>query len=363
MPRPTQLPTVAVINAGRLDWDRQINWATLPNSAVYHEEPEHPPSDDDIILMCRGCDVMVTKEIQITASLIESLPGTIKLICEAGTGYNNIDMDECRTRGITVMNVPSYSEDAVASLVLTFILNHAAGLVTQQRMISDGDRSSFEKMEAVTPFEVAGKTLGLVGGRGSIGTKVTALAKALGMRVIVSTRNPPAPPGSPAAEDDDESDAASDAGTADGLGSPRRPPLPPPMEDGVVYVGTLDELLEHSDFVSLHCPLNDDTSMLMGKDEFELMKTSAYFINTARGGLVDEEALVDALTSGQIAGAALDVQDPEPPEATSMLWSLDNVVLTPHMGWKRVETRQRLIIKVADNIAKYRAGMPENVVS
>ena len=125
----------------------------------------------------------------------------------------------------------------------------------------------------------------------------------------------------------------------------------------------MEELLKNSDYVSMHCPLSESTKHMINKDTLSLMKPSAFIINTSRGALIDEAALIEALENGTIAGAGLDVQETEPPEEKSPLYTMDNVLLTPHMGWKGLETRQRLVSILADNIKKFIEGNPINVVS
>ena len=137
-----------------------------------------------------------------------------------------------------------------------------------------------------------------------------------------------------------------------------------PREDekGIHYV-SLEELLKNSDYVSMHCPLTESTKHMINKETLSLMKPSAFIINTSRGALIDETALIEALENGTIAGAGLDVQETEPPEETNPLYTMDQVLLTPHMGWKGLETRQRLVSILADNIKQFMEGNPINVVS
>lgn len=291
------------------------------------------PTDDDIIERSRDCDVIVTKEIQIAESVIMRLPSTVKLICEAGTGFNNVSLDACRSRGILVANVPSYSEGAVASLVITFLLNFSCGMQAQQRRLLQGDKTRFiNGLPSEEHFELEGKTLGLIGGRGNIGTRVAQTARTLGMNILISSRAIP--------------DPASQ--------------LP---GGGVSYTDSVEFLLQNSDFVSIHCPLNSETKDLINARTLRLMKPTAYLINTARGPIIDESALIQALQEGVIAGAALDVQSVEPPVPDSPLYSLPNVILTPHVGWKRFETRRRLVEAVRDNISAFVAGSPINIVT
>ncbi|CAE8643896.1 unnamed protein product [Polarella glacialis] len=261
------------------------------------------------------------------ALVIAKFPDSVKLIAEAGTGYNNIDIQAARARGITVCNVPAYSNDAVAQLVVTFLLNFSCSMVPQQRMLMKGDKSNFTKHLQVPHFEAGGKTLGLIGGGGTIGSKVTEIALTLGLTILISSRNPK------------------------------------PSADPRVQIVTLDELLAQSDFISIHCPLTDATRHLIDTAALGKMKPSAFIINTARGAIVKEGDLIAALQAGTIAGAGLDVQDPEPPAEDSPLYTLDNVILTPHIGWRRLETRQRLMDMVAENVAAFLRGSPTNVVN
>eukprot|EP00434_Breviolum_minutum_P034537 symbB.v1.2.030573.t1/scaffold3463.1/size92345/3 len=188
-------------------------------------------------------------------------------------------------------------------------------------MLQKGNRDNFTKSLQVPHFELQGKVLGLIGGSGGIGSKVASLAEAIGMKVVITSRSP-------------------------------KPNVLP-----------LEELLRTSDFVSLHCPLNAETKHLINKDTLKLMKPTAYLINTGRGSLIKESELIEALESKTIAGAGLDVQETEPPSADNPLYGLENVILTPHIGWKRLETRQRLMDIVADNLTSFLAGKPVNVAA
>jgi hypothetical protein len=216
--------------------------------------PADHPSDDEILaLVSDGTAVLITKEIPVSANLIKRLPESVRLLVEAGTGYNNVDMAAARAKGLTVCNVPAYSQEAVAHLVITFVLNHSCSLVEQQQLIEAGDRSNGFSAPLRTPhFELGGKTIGLIGGTGNIGSKVASVAVALGMKVLVSSRTPP---------------AETDPGSA------------------IEIISSVDDLLCRSDFVSIHCPLNDATRHLLGAEKLKLMKPTALLINTARGTL------------------------------------------------------------------------------
>jgi glycerate dehydrogenase len=323
--------SILVANSGRIDYDGTMDWASLGSGTVATCR-EDPASDAEFtrrVEECPAVEVVVTKEVPVRASVIESFPDSVKLLCEAGTGYNNVDLEACRRKGITVMNVPAYSSDAVATLVMTFILNFSSSLHLQMRRLSRGDRVNFSSCLQAPHFELRGKTLGLVGGSGGIGSRVRAMARAFGMKVLISTR------------------------------APRE------AEEGgeVQFTDSVPDLLRTSDFVSLHCPLNEATRHLIDAAALRTMKPSAFLVNTARGDICDEAALVDALSEGVIAGAGLDVQSTEPPREDSPLYALDNVILTPHIGWKRKETREALVATVAANIASFYAAAPQNVVS
>ena len=308
-------PRVAVVNAGRLDWDAALDWSALERVGAVQLWRDGSPSTADIAQRAEGAVVLITKEVPVDVAL---LPACVRLIVEAGTGYNNVDVEAAALRGIAVCNVPSYSTDAVAQLVVTFILSLSCSLTQQAQALARSDRSNFHGALGTPHFELAGRTLGLVGGSGAIGQRVATLATALGMRVLTWGRSSSSP---------------------------------------------LPEFLRHCDFVSLHCPLTAETRHLLGAAQFAEMKAGAFLINTARGGLVDESALFAALTSGRLAGAALDVQETEPPAESSPLYTLPNVILTPHIGWKRVETRQRLIDAVAEQVAAFLAGTPKCLVT
>lgn len=193
-------------------------------------------------------------------------------------------------------------------------------------MLSHKNYNNFTKRLMVNHFEVKNKTLGVIGA-GNIAKQVIAAAGILGMNVLVYSRSPKN------------------------------------WNNSQIQVVPFEKLLEESDFVTIHCPLTSETKYLIDKDKFKLMKASAFIINTARGAIINETDLIEALQSKKIAGAALDVQDPEPPKTDNPLFSMDNVILTPHIGWKCTESRQRLIDLLAENIKSFTDGKPVNVVN
>ena len=312
---------VVVVNASKMNYDHALDFSVLSSDVQVYDDS----TNEELIERIQGARVVVTKELPVGADLLSQFPDTVKLIVEAGTGYNNIDLNAAKERGITVCNIPAYSTERVAHTVIMMILNFASTMQKQIGMLAKGDRSNFTKYLQVSHTEVNGKTLGVVGA-GHIGMEVIKVAKALGMNVLVHTRTP----------------------KADG--------------DGIRYV-SLDELLENSDYITLHCPLNEQTKHMINKDTIAKMKSSAVIINTGRGALINEADLCEALAAKRIAGAGLDVQEVEPPAEDSPLYTLDNVIITPHMGWKGLETRQRLVGIIRDNVQAFFKGEPINVVS
>ena len=312
---------VVVVNASKMNYDQALDFSVLSSDVQVYDDS----TNEELIERIQGARVVVTKELPVGADLLSQFPDTVKLIVEAGTGYNNIDLNAAKERGITVCNIPAYSTERVAHTVIMMILNFASTMQKQIGMLAKGDRSNFTQHLQVSHTEVNGKTLGVVGA-GHIGMEVIKVAKALGMNILVHTRTP----------------------KADG--------------DGIRYV-SLDELLENSDYITLHCPLNDQTKHIINKEAIGKMKPSAVIVNTGRGPLINEADLCEALLSKRIAGAGLDVQEVEPPAEDSPLYTLDNVIITPHMGWKGLETRQRLVGIIRDNVQAFFKGEPINVVS
>ena len=312
---------VVVVNASKMNYDHALDFSILSNDVQVYDNS----TNEELIERIQGARVVVTKELPVNAELLSQFPDTVKLIVEAGTGYNNIDLNAAKERGITVCNIPAYSTERVAHTVIMMILNFASTMQQQIGMLAKGDRSNFTKYLQVSHTEVNGKTLGVVGA-GHIGMEVIKVAKALGMNILVHTRTP----------------------KADG--------------DGIRYV-SLAELLENSDYITLHCPLNDQTKYIINKETIGKMKSSAVIVNTGRGPLINEADLCEALAAKRIAGAGLDVQEVEPPAEDSPLYTLDNVLITPHMGWKGLETRQRLVGIIRDNVQAFFKGEPINVVS
>ena len=250
----------------------------------------------------------------------------LKYIGIFATGYNNIDIDYCRAHGITVCNAGSYSTQSVAQQTFALILAYYNQIAAYDRYVKDG---RWKRSPTFSPFvyplnELMGKTLGIVG-LGAIGQEVAAIANAFKMRVIGYNRSVKNVPN--------------------------------------VEQVSFERLLSESDIVSVHCPLNADSEDLFNKDTFSKMKKGSLFVNTARGGVVVEQDLYDALESEHLGGACLDVLRVEPMEEDCLLMEAKNCIITPHVAWAPLETRQRLMGIVADNIRNFLNGTPTHVVS
>ena len=314
---------IVVLNGAKVNFDGIIDYSVLADEGdelvVCDACEDHGYGE-----ISKGAEIIISKELPVSREDIMGLPDTVKLICEAGTGYNNIDLDACRERGIGVCNVPAYSSERVAHTAVMLMLMLASSMQKQISMLAKGDHTNFDKCLSVPHIELNGKTLGVIGA-GNIGRQTIAIGRALGMNVLVYNRTK---------REDTE---------------------------GVRFV-SLEEVFQNADFISLHCPLNDATRHLVNKDTLALMKPGAFIVNTARGALINEADLIRALKDRKIAGAGLDVQEVEPLSAQSPLFALDNVIVTPHMGWKGLETRQRLVSILKDGIDGYRRGERVNRV-
>lgn len=284
---------------------------------------------EDVVSRAKGAEILVINKTIITKKTIEALSPELKYICLQSTGYNVVDMNAANEKGICVCNIPAYSTNAVAQEVFAFILHFANQTDLHSDSVHAGDWCAcpdFCYWKAPL-FELDGKTIGIIG-FGSIGQKVAHIAESFGMNVLFNSRS---------------KKDTSDFKTAKQV--------------------ALDYLLENSDFVSCHCPLTNETENIINKENLNKMKKSAYLINTSRGPVVDEQALADALHSGKIAGAALDVLKAEPANPANPLLSAENCIITPHIAWAAKETRQRLLNILDKNIESCINGNPQNKVN
>ena len=266
----------------------------------------------------KDCDVMIVNKVKVTPELMDAAKN-LKLVCEAATGVNNIDMEYAASKGIPVKNVAGYSTESVVQSTFMHILSLVGRLPYYDARVKSG-RYSWSGMftDVSEPFfELDGKTIGIIG-MGTIGRRVARVAEAFGMKVIYY----------------------STSGTSHCTDWPSVP---------------LERLMSESDVVSVHAPLNERTAGLVGTEELALMKPSAVIVNMGRGGIVDEAALAEAVDSGRIAGAALDVYSEEPLKVANPLSKVkhqERLSLTPHTAWASVEARNRLVLKIAENIGE-----------
>lgn len=269
-------------------------------------------------------DAVLCNKTVIDRTVLESAD-KLKYIGLFATGYNNIDIECARERGVTVCNAGSYSTDAVAQQVFAYLLEHYTKLSQYNELVHSGGWITSPTFSMLTypTDELAGKTIGLVG-CGNIGKAVAEIAKAFKMRVLAFVRAPRDIPG--------------------------------------VKTVSFDELLENCDIISVHCPLNGDSESLFNSTAFEKMKNGAYFINTARGAIVDDIALCRALCSGKLSGAAIDVLRTEPMEKDCVLLKAPNLIITPHTAWAPLSTRRRLLEIVSNNIRGFLNGKPQNKI-
>jgi glycerate dehydrogenase len=330
-------PVAIFLNCSRLDYDRKLDFSKLSTIVEFQRNDQDYVTDHEQLVQLvtdSNAEIVITKEMQVPASCVEQFPDTVKLLCEAGTGYNNIPLPAARAKGITVCNIPTYSTEAVAHMAITYIMNLSISMFEQQTMLQRGNHSNFTGPFTLPLMELGDKTLGLVGGAGMIGSKVADIALALGMNILISSR------------------------------SGKLPDSHRLVDNPRVKVVTVDDLLSSSDFVSLHTPLNDQTRGTFGRAQISKMKPTAFLVNTSRGAVCNESELIECLKEGVIAGAGLDVTATEPPAEDSEIWNLPNVWLSPHIGWRRIETRQRLVDMTYDNILAYcQAKSPDDYVN
>ena len=308
------------LNPGDLSYDciHQFGDVTIYNRTETEAEAIQRIGDSEIILV---------NKVPITETVLEACPN-VKLICVQATGYNIVDCDACARRGIPVTNVPAYGTAAVAQFTLALMLEMCHRIGLHNHSVHQGDWiKSPNFCYWLTPqMELCGKTIGIIG-FGRIGRAVGQLAKAFGMDVLAYSRS------------------QCEQGCQIGK-----------------YVD-LDTLLAESDIVSLHCPLFPETEKIINAENIAKMKDGAMLVNTARGGLLDENAVVEALESGKLRYAAVDVVSQEPMLADNPLLTSRKCIITPHMAWAPVESRQRLLDCVVENIRGFLNGKPQNVVN
>ncbi|MHC4713973.1 MAG: D-2-hydroxyacid dehydrogenase [Planctomycetota bacterium] len=299
-----------------------LDWAPLEQlgQCAFHERT--PP--EKTVERSKGAEIVLTNKAVLDRAAIDALPA-LRYIGVTATGYNVVDLAAARERGIVVTNVPAYSSPSVAQATFALLLELTNSVGHHSRAVSEGRWGRAEDFCFWdSPIvELDGLVMGIVG-LGAIGSAVARIAKSFGMTVIAY-------------------DVA-------------------PREVEAAEFVDLETLFSTSDVISLHCPLTDDTEKLVNTGRLALMKPTAYLVNAARGPLVDETALADALNQGRIAGAALDVLSIEPPRADNPLLKAANCLITPHVAWAARASRQRLMDTVIANVRAFLAGSPVNVV-
>lgn len=281
--------------------------------------------NDDIVERCKGVDIVISNKVKLTSDILLQLP-TLKAIMVAATGYNNVDIPTAIRKGITVCNVQGYSTESVVQhtfsmiLALTNKVGYYANQVNQGKWQSSRDWTFYDHGIP----ELSGKTLGILG-YGNIGQRVAMVGAMMGMKTMAYVRNP----------------------------------------DKIFYdpieLVSLDELFERADYLSLHAPLNEASANIINTSNLTKMKRSSFIINTARGGLVNENDLSEALIHNIIAGAALDTLSEEPPKENPLI-GLENCIITPHIAWASIESRKRLLNGIVENIKAFLKGKPQNVI-
>lgn len=280
---------------------------------------------EDVCDRIKDADIVIVNKTVLGKEEINAAPH-LKMIALWATGYNNIDVAYARSRGIDVCNAGSYSTSAVAQQVFAYILAHASRVADYNADVKNGDwiRSRLFCFFSRPTYELEGKTLGIFG-FGAIGARIARIGLAFGMRVIATNRSQKS-------------------------------------FEGVEFVD-FNTLLSESDYLSVNCPLNAETAEIFNADAFAKMKVGLYFINTARGGVISEQALADALNSGRLSGAAIDVLTKEPMRPDCPLLNAKNITITPHVAWAPLQTRLRLLSIVEANVENFINGKPTNVVN
>jgi glycerate dehydrogenase len=291
-----------------------------------YEEYAHTPPDQ-VVPRLRHATIAIINKVRLSDETLAQLP-KLKMVAISATGYDGIDIAACRNRGIAVANIRTYATHTVTEHVFALVLALRRNLLAYRREIEQG---AWQKSEQFCLFthhisELSGSTMGIIG-EGAIGQSTAAIARSFGMRVLFAYHDSP--------------------------------------KKKEIMLTPLDQVLSESDILSLHCPLTPATQNMIGIDELRKMKRSALLINTARGGLVNEAALVQALDEGLIAGAGFDVLTAEPPVNGNPLLDLrcPNFILTPHVAWASDEAMQVLADQLIDNVEAWVAGRPQNLVT
>ncbi len=315
----------AVILDGHTENPGDLSWECIENLVDLTVYPRTEP--ELVIERSKDADILIVNKVQLTREIIDNLP-KLKYVSTLATGFNQIDCAALKERNIPVSNIPAYSTNAVAQMVFAYILELTNQTAKYTEDVKKGNWSKCEDFCYWNKplYELDNKTLGIIG-FGKIGSRVAEIAKAFGMKVIAYTPS----------------------GKKDGYPD--------------ITFTTLDNVLEESDYISVHCPLTDSTAGLINKDFISKMKKSAYIINTSRGPVANEKDVKDALVNGDIAGYGTDVLSTEPPKTDNPLLTAPNCLITPHVAWAAYETRLRLLSILENNIKGFLNGNLINVVN
>jgi len=307
------------LNPGDLTWK---DLEALGPCTVYDRT-----APEDTVARAEDAEIVITNKTELSSDVIDRL-ANLKYIGVLATGYNVVDIEAARSRGILVTNIPAYGTESVAQMVFAHLLNLALHVGCHAQAVSSGKWSSCPDFcYWDTPLiELAGLTMGIVG-FGRIGRATANAALAFGMKVIAY-------------------DIAAPADVPQGC-----------------RLVELDDVFRASDVVTLHCPLTAENKNIVNEQRLAMMKKTAFLINTSRGPLVDEQALAQALNNEKIAGAGLDVLSSEPPEMNNPLLTARNCFITPHISWATRAARERLLNAATNNVAAFLAGKPQNVVN
>ncbi len=310
---------IVILDKMTLGDDLDISGAEAFGTVACYEQT----TPDEVADHIGDADVVFVNKVKLGAQNLQKA-SKLKLICEAATGYDNIDLGYCKSRGIAVCNVPGYSVYSVAQVTVSMVLSLVNHMSAYTSYTKNGSYSAGKSANILTPVyhELYGKTWGIVG-YGGIGGRVGEIAKALGPRVLAYKRTP---------------------------------------EEGIECTD-IDTLIEQSDIISVHIPLSDETRGLISRERIGRMKKGVIFVNTARGAVTDEAALCEAVQNGKIGGLGIDVYSVEPFGTESPFYAikdLDNVCLTPHMAWGAIEARERCFNEMLLNMQAFLDGVKRN---
>lgn len=306
------------LNPGDLSWNKL---KALGNTEVYEYS-----TAEEIMERAREAEIILVNKAILNADILKALP-KLRCICVTATGYNNVDIKFAKSKDIIICNVSGYGTDSVAQHVFALLLELTNQVGIHHESVQNGDWSRCRDFSYwKTPLvELAGKTMGIYG-FGKIGQQVANIAMAFGMKILSTHKHP------------------------------KRDARP-----GVTFV-SIEELFTQSDVITLHAPMTDENKGIVNKDLLSKMKSTAFIINTARGGLINEADLKSALENDDLAGAGLDVLSEEPPKNGNILFGVKNCIITPHNAWGSREARERLLDETVENVAAFLQGEPRNVI-